>query len=144
MLSERYGVSADVFSATSYQQLRTDALACERFNRLHPTEEPQVPYVTSELGKGEGPIVATSDFMKLLPDMIGRWVPGDFTPLGTDGFGLSDTREALRRHFETDAEHVVVAALAALARVGKGSADETAAAIRDLAIDPDAPDPATV
>jgi pyruvate dehydrogenase E1 component len=143
MLAERYDVGADVFSATSYQQLRADALACERFNRLHPAGKPRAPYVTTELGRGKGPVVATSDYLKLVPDMIARWVPADFTSLGTDGYGLSDTREALRRHFETDAEHVVVAALAALARAGEGSVEEAAAALPDLGIDPDTPDPVT-
>jgi len=141
LLAERYDVAADVWSATSFQQLRAEALASERWNRLHPTGEARTPYVTAELERGKGPVVAATDYLKAVPDMVARWVPGDYTTLGTDGYGLSDTREALRRHFEIDAEHIVVATLSALARAGNGSAEEVAAAIRDLGIDPDAPDP---
>jgi pyruvate dehydrogenase E1 component len=141
LLAEKHGVGADVWSATSFQQLRADALACERWNRLHPDHEPRVPYVTSRLADTEGPVVGATDFMKAVPDMVGRWVPRDFTPLGTDGFGLSDTRGALRRHFEVDAEHIAVAALAALARMGQGSTDEVKRAIEAYGIDPDATDP---
>ncbi len=144
LLAERFGVAADVWSATSYQQLRADALACERFNRLHPASQPQVPYVTGVLQATQGPIVAATDYMKAVPDMVARWVPREFTVLGSDGYGLSDTRPALRRHFEIDAEHVVVATLAALARQGEGSAEEVAGAIAEFGIDPEAPDPVTL
>ena len=109
-------MAAELFSATSYKRLREQALSTERWNRLHADQPARTPRVT-ELLAGEGPIVAVTDFMKAVPDQIARWVPAgrSFTPLGTDGFGRSDTREALRRHFETDAPHVVVATLAALA-----------------------------
>jgi len=141
LLAERFGVAADVWSAPSFQQLRADALAVERWNRLHPAGPARVPFVTAELGRGEGPVVAATDYLKAVPDMVARWVPGDLTTLGTDGYGLSDTRAALRRHFEVDAEHVAVATLAALARAGNGSADEVAAAIGELGLDADAHDP---
>jgi pyruvate dehydrogenase E1 component len=138
---EKYDVAADVWSVTSYQQLRNEALEAERWNRLHPAEKARVPYVTRALGDAPGPVVAVSDWMKALPDMVGRWIPRSFTPLGTDGFGRSDTREALRRHFETDAEHIVVATLSALAREGKIPPDVAAKAIQELKLDAEAVDP---
>ncbi len=141
LLAERHDVAADVWSVTCYQQLRNEALAVERWNRLHPLETPRVPYVTAALGDAPGPVIAASDFMKSVPDMVARWVPRSFTPLGTDGFGRSDTREALRRHFEVDAEHIVVATLAALAREGQVAPEAVAAAIRDYGLDPEAPEP---
>jgi pyruvate dehydrogenase E1 component len=116
VLLEDQGVAADVWSAPSYHELRRDALACERAVRLTGTG-PE-PYVTHRLAEADGPVIAASDSMKAVPDLIARWVPADFTSLGTDGFGRSDTREALRRRFEVDAEHIAVAALAALERAG--------------------------
>jgi pyruvate dehydrogenase E1 component len=116
LLAER-GVAADVWSAPSYHQLRLDALACERAQRL--TGKGAEPYVTRCLGAVDAPVVAASDSMKAVPDLIARWVPHEFVSLGTDGFGLSDTRESLRRRFEVDAEHIAVAALAALHRSGQ-------------------------
>ena len=103
LLADDHDVAADVWSATSYKQLRDDALSVERWNRLHPTDAPRRPYVAEALGDVDGPIVAVTDFVKAVPDQIARWVPQPFIPLGTDGFGLSDTRSALRRHFEVDA-----------------------------------------
>jgi pyruvate dehydrogenase E1 component len=141
LLATRFGVAAEVWSATSFQQLRVDALACERWNRLHPGETARVPYVTRVLGGGAGPVVAVTDYIKAWPDMIARWVPRRFVPLGTDGFGRSDTREALRRHFEVDAEHIVAATLAALCAEGAVSAGVASKAIKDLGIDPEAMDP---
>jgi pyruvate dehydrogenase E1 component len=143
ILAERFGVGADVWSVTSYQQLRRDALEAERWNCLHPGEPARVPYVTAQLEAAQGPVVAASDYLKLLPDMIGRFIPHGLTPLGTDGFGLSDTRSALRRHFEVDAEHIAVAALSALARGGALPADLVASAIIGFGLDPDRADPAT-
>jgi pyruvate dehydrogenase E1 component len=113
-LAEHHGIGVDLWSATSYKRLREDALVAERHNRLFPDEEPHVPLVTRLLADRPGPVIAVSDYMKLVPDQIARWVPGPFVPLGTDGFGRSDTREALRRFFEVDAPHTVVATLAAL------------------------------
>ncbi len=141
MLAERHGVAADVWSATSWQLLRNQALSVERWNRLHPSEPARVPYVTQTLAASEGPIVATTDFVKQVPDMIARWVPRRYLPLGTDGFGRSDTREALRRHFEVDAEHVVVAVLSSLMREGKVEAAVVEKAIREYGIDPELKDP---
>lgn len=141
LLEDGFGVDAAVWSATSYQQLRADTLACERWNRLHPLEPPRVPYVSQQLGGQPGPVIAVSDFVKAVPDQVARWVPEGLVPLGTDGYGLSDTRLALRRHFEIDAEHVAVAALAELARRGAYPPEAAAAAIARLGLDPDAADP---
>jgi len=143
ILAARFGVGAEVWSVTSYQQLRAEALAVERWNRLHPGEPARLPYVTTCLAAGQGPVVATSDWMKAVPDQVARWIPGHYTVLGTDGYGLSDTRAALRRHFETDAEHVVVAALAALAREGTVPTATVTRAMAEFGIDPEAPDPVT-
>ncbi|MHB1930965.1 MAG: pyruvate dehydrogenase (acetyl-transferring), homodimeric type [Acidimicrobiales bacterium] len=147
LLAERHDVAAELWSATSYKALREDALSVERWNRLHPSLQPRVPYVTEALRDGpatEAPVVAVTDFMKVVPEQVARWVPGPFTPLGTDGFGRSDDRAALRRHFETDASHVVVAVLDALRAAGDGKAEEVEAAIAGYGIDPESPDPRTV
>ena len=135
-------MAAELWSAPSYKALREGALGVERTNRLHPSREPGVPLVTRLLDGGDGPIVAVTDFMKVVPEQIARFVPSRrFVPLGTDGMGRSDTREALRRHFETDTGHVVVAVLSALYADGKASADEVNKAIADFGIDPSLPDP---
>ena len=115
----------------------SEAVGIERWNRLHPEEAPEQPYVTSTLESAEGPIVAVSDWVKAVPDQIGRWVPGEFLPLGTDGFGRSDSREALSRFFEIDAEHIVVAVLAALARAGDIKPEAVTEAIKRYDIDPE-------
>ena len=117
-LAEKYGVGVELWSATSYQRLRSQALEVERWNRLHPGAAPLVPWVTEQLAVASGPIVAVSDWMRAVPDQISRWVPGRYVSLGTDGYGRSDTREALRRHFETDAPHVVLAVLSELVAEG--------------------------
>ena len=119
LLADEHDVAADVWSATSYKQLRDDALSVERWNRLHPTDPPQRPYVAEVLADVDGPIVAVTDFVKTVPDQIARWVPQPFIPLGTDGFGLSDTRTALRQHFEVDARHIVVATLSRARPAGR-------------------------
>jgi pyruvate dehydrogenase E1 component len=144
ILSERFDVSADVWGVTSYQQLRRDALACERHNRLHPTDEPRVPYITRALDGVKGPFIAATDYMKIVPEQITRFIPGRFVPLGTDGFGMSDTREALRRHFEIDAENIVLAALDALRAEGRIDAAAVERAIEELGVDPEKVDPASV
>jgi len=136
---QRFGVAADVWSATSYVELRREALECERWNRLHPDRRARVPYVTQLLDGTEGPVVAASDFMKAVPDMVGRWIPRDYVVLGTDGFGRSDTREALRRFFEVDAEHIAVAALSALERSRRVPAEVVLGAMKEFGIDPEAP-----
>ena len=134
-------MAAELWSATSYKALREDALSVERWNRLHPGLQPRTPYVTEALDAAPGPIVAVTDFMKAVPDQVARWVPGHFVPLGTDGFGRSDTREALRRHFETDAAHVVVAVLDGLRAVGRGQSGRGREGASPYGIDADAPDP---
>jgi pyruvate dehydrogenase E1 component len=141
ILAARFDVAADVWSATSYQQLRNEALAVERWNRLHPGEPQRVPYVTRALAEYAGPVIASSDYMKAVPDMVSRWIGRPFVPLGTDGFGRSDTREALRRHFEVDAEHIVVATLSALAQQGQVPAGVVARALEEYRIDPEGVDP---
>ncbi|CAN5657685.1 pyruvate dehydrogenase (acetyl-transferring), homodimeric type [soil metagenome] len=141
LLAEHHDVAADVWSATSYQQLRVEALETERWNRLHPEEAARQPYVTSALESKEGPVIATSDSIKATPDQIARWVPSRFVALGTDGFGRSDSREQLRRHFEIDAEHIVVAVLSALAQSGDAKPEEVSEAIKRYEIDPDRPSP---
>ncbi len=142
ILGERYGVSADVWSATSYKRLRSEALRAQRWNMLHPASPPQRSYLETTLEKEQGVFVAVSDFMKMVPDQIAPWVPGGLTPLGTDGFGRSDTRENLRRFFEVDGESVAVAALYALARQGKVTPAAAARAIQDLGVDPEKAFPA--
>jgi pyruvate dehydrogenase E1 component len=141
LLAEHHDVAADVWSATSYQALRHDALETERWNRLHPEEPKRTPFVTETLEGTEGPIIAVSDLMKAVPDLISRWVPEPFVPLGTDGFGRSDTREALRRFFEVDGEHVVVATLSALAEMGDAKPEAVTEAIKRYEIDPERPSP---
>jgi pyruvate dehydrogenase E1 component len=149
ILAEQFGVAADVWSATSYKELRREALAVERFNLLHPGEEPRKPYVAQLFEGEEGPVIAVSDFMKLVPDQIARWLPGRFYSLGTDGFGRSETREALRRFFEVDAECIALAALGQLAArggvggVGGIQRSTVAQAVHELGIDPDKLDPLT-
>ena len=142
LLGDRWGVAADVWSATSYSELRREALACERWNHLHPDAEPRVPYVTQALADAPGPVVAVTDFMKIVPDQIARWVPQGLTPLGTDGYGRSETRAALRRFFEIDAESIALVALHELARRGEVPADLPARARGELGLDPEKPDPA--
>ena len=142
-LAERWGVAAELWSATSYKRLREQAMEAERWNRLHPGETPRSARVTDLLATSTGPVVAVTDFMRAVPDQIARWVPAGrrFTSLGTDGFGRSDTREALRRYFETDAAHVVVAVLAELAGDGALAPEVVADAIRHHGIDAGAPVP---
>jgi pyruvate dehydrogenase E1 component len=143
LLAEKYNVAADVWSATSYKELRRDALACERWNLLHPTEKPRQSYVETVLAKEQGVYVAASDFMKSVPEMIQKWVPGGLLALGTDGFGRSDDREALRRHFEIDAESITVAALTRLMWLKELKPEQVRQAIKDLEIDPEKADPVT-
>ena len=141
LLAERFDIAADVWSAPSYQQLRNEALSVDRWNRLHPEETPRKPYVVQALEGVPGPIVAATDYLKAVPDLIRPWVTQRFISLGTDGFGRSDTREALRRFFEVDAESIAAAALYALSQEGKIPPSEVSRAIKDLGIDPEKPDP---
>jgi len=135
MLAADWGVSADVWSATSWTELRREALSCESFNMLHPSEPARVPYVTSTLVDAPGPVVAVSDWIKAVPDQIARWVPGTFTSLGTDGFGFSDTRPAARRFFHVDAQSIAVAVLWELARSGGVDASLSGQAIAKYQLD---------
>jgi len=137
VLAERYDVSADVWSATSYKTLRTEAMEARRWNMLHPTEEPKRSYLESILKGEEGVFVAASDYVKAVCEQIAPWVPGGLTALGTDGFGRSDTRKALRRFFEVDTAMIVVATLYALAQKGKVGMPWVAQAIDDLGVDPE-------
>jgi pyruvate dehydrogenase E1 component len=137
LLAERFGVAADVWSVTSYKELRRDALEVERQNMLHPEREAQLPCVTQTLGQAAGPFVAASDYMKVLPDSIARWLPRPLLSLGTDGFGRSEDRAGLRDFFEVDARYVAVAALSQLARGGQIERTKVAQAIRELQIDPE-------
>jgi pyruvate dehydrogenase E1 component len=141
LLAER-GVAADVWSVTSYNELRRDALACTRWNMLHPTEAPRIPYVTDVLAAEPWPIVAASDYMKIVADQIAPHLPNGLHALGTDGFGRSETRESLRRFFEVDAESICVAALSELARREEIEPSRVQDAIVELGIDPDKADPA--
>ncbi|HVF11451.1 MAG TPA: pyruvate dehydrogenase (acetyl-transferring), homodimeric type, partial [Actinomycetota bacterium] len=141
LLAEEHDVAADVWSVTSFKLLREEALEIERMNRLNPADPAKTPYVTQILNGSLGPVVAASDWMKAVPDQIARWVPGEFVPLGTDGFGRSDTKATLRRHFEVDAESIVVAALSALSRSGDLKPEKVVAAIERYGLDPVSPDP---
>ena len=135
LLRDDWGVSADVWSVTSWNELRRDGLAADRHNLLHPDSTPEVAYVTSRLTDRPGPVVAVSDWMRAVQDQIREWVPGDFVSLGTDGWGLSDTRGALRRHFLVDAESITVQTLAMLARRGEFDAGLLAGAIERYHLD---------
>jgi pyruvate dehydrogenase E1 component len=119
LLGEEWGVDADVWSVTSWNELRRDAVTCEEANLLDPSDTPRVPYVAARLADTSGPVVTVSDFMRAVPDQISRWVPTDYSSLGTDGFGFADTRGAARRFFHVDAESIVLAVLTALAKRGE-------------------------
>ncbi len=140
-LAERYRVAAEVWSVTSYKMLRQDGMACDRYTMLHPGETPRIPYVTQCLGGKEGVIVAASDYVKLLPDGIARWVPAGLTCLGTDGFGRSESRDALRDFFEVDYRFISLGVLAALARRGEIAPDSVRKSMTDMGISPDKADP---
>ena len=144
ILEEKYGVSVDVWSATSYKLLRNDALNTKRWNMLHPTEKPRKSYLETLLAPEKGVFVAVSDNMKMVPDQIAPWVPGGLTTLGTDGYGRSDTRKNLRRFFEVDAECTAVATLYALSEKGLVDRKLVAQAIKDLNVDPEKIFPALV
>jgi len=134
---ERYGVSADVWSVTSFKRLRTETLAASRWNMLHPTEAPRRSFLEETVARETGPWIAVSDNVKLVADQIAPWIPGGLTTLGTDGFGRSDARPVLRRFFEVDAECTAIAVLHALARRGAVPAPTVAQAIQELGVDPE-------
>jgi pyruvate dehydrogenase E1 component len=142
ILADRYQVAADVWSVTSYNELRREALAVERWNRLNPSRAARRPYIVEALDGAKGPVVAATDYMKVVPDQLAPWLGGRLVSLGTDGFGRSDNRQHLRRHFEVSAEAIAAAALSQLARNGKFDSIKAQAAVAELGLDPDSPDPA--
>jgi pyruvate dehydrogenase E1 component len=144
ILAEKYGVSADVWSATSYKLLRSDAIRCQRWNMLHPTQPPQKSYIETLLEKESGAFVAVSDNIRTVPDQVAPWVPGGLLTLGTDGFGRSDTRARLRRFFTVDVESTVIATLYALAEKNLVGREGVAQAIKDLGVDPEKVQPELV
>jgi pyruvate dehydrogenase E1 component len=141
ILEQKYGVSADVWSVTSYKCLYSDGIDTERWNLMHPAEKPRVPCVTQCLADAEGVLVAASDYLKALPNLISRWTPRRLASLGTDGFGRSESRGALRDFFEVDARFITLATLYELMRDGKIEACVVEQAIKDLEIDIDKPNP---
>jgi pyruvate dehydrogenase E1 component len=144
LLEKNYGVPADVFSVTSFSELRRNALAVERWNMLHAGEPRKQTYIEHVLAEREGPFVAATDYMKTVADQIRQWVPGPYTVLGTDGFGRSDSRAELRRFFEVDRHYVVVAALKALSDEGKIDKQTVNKAMQDFGIDPEKSNPVSV
>jgi pyruvate dehydrogenase E1 component len=141
LLAEKYNIASDVWSVTSYTQLRREAADCQRWNMLHPTEEPRVSYLESVLDGVSGPFISASDYVRALGEQLTPWIPGDYYVLGTDGMGRSETRPTLRRHFEVDAESITIAALYRLSRQGVFTNQEVAQAITDLGYNPDKPNP---
>jgi pyruvate dehydrogenase E1 component len=142
LLVSEFGIAADVWSVTSWTEVRREAIGVERWNRLHPAEAPRTPYVAQCMGGQPGVVVGVSDYMKTLPDAIAKWTSAPVVSLGTDGFGRSATREELRRFCEVDAEHIVVATLSALVRDEQIAASVARDAIARFEIDPEAPNPA--
>lgn len=144
MLETDFSVSADIWSVTSFNELRREGLAVERHNRMHPEKKPQVPYVTTCFSDRKGPVIAATDYMRLYADQIRGFVPTQLTTLGTDGFGRSDTRKQLRHFFEVDAKYIAVTALYALAEQGEVDASLVTQAMKKYGIDPEKLDPVTV
>jgi pyruvate dehydrogenase E1 component len=142
ILAERYGIAADVWSVTSYNELRREALDVERWNRNHPTEQPRRPLIQQVLDGHEGPVIASSDYMKIVPDQLSPWIGDRLESLGTDGFGRSENRDQLRKFFEINAEAIVCATLSRLSRDGKFDAQAARQAFLDLGVDPEAVNPA--
>jgi pyruvate dehydrogenase E1 component len=142
ILAEKYSVHADVWSVTSYNQLRREALGTERWNRLHPAEAAKRPEILKVLEGTEGPIIAATDYMKSVPDQLAPWLGTRMVTLGTDGFGRSDNRQHLRKHFEVNAEAIAGSALSQLARLGKFDAKKAQKALADLGVNTEKGDPA--
>jgi pyruvate dehydrogenase E1 component len=142
VLESQFGVGADVWSVTSYSELYRDGHACDRWNMLHPSGTPRVPFVTECLKDAPGALVAASDYLKVLPDSIDRWLPRPLVALGTDGFGRSENRASLRDFFEVDHRYVVVATLSVLARDKKIDAKVAQEAIAAFGINPEKANPA--
>jgi pyruvate dehydrogenase E1 component len=144
LLLHDYGVAPDVWSVTSYSELRREAMDVERWNWLHPSEAPRVPYVAQMLSEDPTLVVGATDYLKSLPDSIAKWVNAPLVALGTDGFGRSATRAELRDFFEVDARHIAFATLSALVRDEALSASVAHQAMEDLKINPERPNPATL
>jgi len=143
LLAEKFQVSSDVWSVTSYRELRREAQAAERWNLLHPTSKPRRSYLEEVVGDEPGPWVASSDYVRAVSEQISPWIPGGLYALGTDGLGRSDLRPRLRRHFEVDAENIVLASLRQLARQQKFDLAAVGKAVKQLGIDPEKIDPVT-
>jgi pyruvate dehydrogenase E1 component len=143
-LEKNYGVPADVYSVTSFSELRRNALGIERRNLLHPNEPRQQTYIQQALADREGPFIAATDYMKTVPDQIRQWIPGRYAVLGTDGYGRSDSRAELRRFFEVDRHYVAITALKALADEGKIDKQTVTDAMQSFGIDPEKPNPLSV
>jgi pyruvate dehydrogenase E1 component len=143
MLKADFGISADIWAATSFNELAREAQDVARQNRMHPTDEPKEAFVTRALAQGKGPVIAATDYMKNLAEQIRGFVPHPFHVLGTDGFGRSDSRVNLRRHFEVDANHIAATAVYALFKEGAVTAKDVAAAYDKYGIDPSKPNPRT-
>ena len=141
LLEKDFGIPSDVWSVTSFNELRRDAMAAQRWNQLHPEDPPRKSYLEKCLHKRKGPYIAATDYMKIVPDQIRRWIPGSFVTLGTDGYGRSDARSALRNHFEVDKRYIVVTALKAMADDGMLDQKTVSNAIKKFKIDPSKPDP---
>jgi len=144
MLEKDYGVTANIWSATSFTELRREALNIERWNCLHPTEKAKVPYITQLLAKQKGPVVAATDYIRSFADQVRAFVPQRYVTLGTDGYGRSDTRKQLRHFFEVDAKHIVITTLKALSDEGSIEASVVETAIKTLGVNPDKPNPVTI
>ncbi len=142
ILGHKYGIAADVWSVTSYNELRREALNVERWNRLHPAEPEKLPYIRQIMDGVNGPVIAATDYMKAVPDQIAPWLTGRLHTLGTDGFGRSDNREHLRRHFEISAEAIAAAAISRLSRTGVVDVPKAQLALAELGIDTEGSDPA--
>jgi pyruvate dehydrogenase E1 component len=141
ILEEKYKIAANVWSVTSYKELRRDGLETERWNMLHPNEQPRIPYITRCFANEKGVFVASSDYIKVLPDSISRWIPGPLTSLGTDGFGRSESRPQLRNFFEVDARYITLAVLNSLCRKKELSVEVVRQAMKDLEINPEKSNP---
>jgi pyruvate dehydrogenase E1 component len=144
ILADKYKIASDVWSVTSYTQLRRDAQDCERWNMLHPDQPPRQSYIEKTLAGVQGPFIASSDYVRAVPEQLIRYIPGDYFVLGTDGFGRSESRENLRRHFEVDAASVVIATLYRLLAARMVDVHEVKQAIQDLGYNPDKPNPLNV
>lgn len=141
ILQEQFGITATIWSVTSFNELRRDGLDVDRWNRLHPAEPPRMAYVTQLLSDSSGPVIAATDYMKSFADQIRAWVPRDYAVLGTDGFGRSDTRPQLRAHFEVNHQFIVLTALERLFRAGQFSAEQLSQAMQTMGVDPEKPNP---